>query len=87
MSNGRQMVNLPAELARRVKQRARDEKRSVSNLLGCLVAEAFEPTETTKLAAELTRLGVSPEMALRNALAEVERDTALSRGVFRVEAA
>ena len=74
------MVNLPADLARRVTQRAQEENRSVSNLLGCLVAEAFESNaELARLAAELTRMGGSPEMALRDAIGTLERDEVLSR--------
>lgn len=71
-------INLDDAVGEKLRRRAVADKRSVSDSAHLIIAAAFDPTEQQRLAAELTRLGGCPEMALRNALAELERDTVLS---------
>ena len=65
------MVNLSPELARRVKQRAKIEGRSISNLLSQLVAQGLTtpPTEARAL-SELRALNIDPLPHLQAVLAD-----------------
>lgn len=74
------MVNIPGDVKKRLIARAKVERRSVSNLAVKLIEEGIsQSAEELAASAELRALGADPVMALRNALAEVQRDQILSQ--------
>jgi len=80
MSNARVMVNLPRDVKKRLIARARLERRSASNLAVKLIEEGIAQTQTeVEASAELRALGADPVMALRDKLAEVQRDQFLAQ--------
>lgn len=73
------MVNIPGDVKKRLIARAKSERRSVSNLAVKLIEEGIaQSAEELAASTELRALGADPVMALRNALAEVQRDQFLS---------
>jgi hypothetical protein len=80
MSNARVMVNLPRDVKKRLIARARLERRSASNLAVKLIEEGIAQTQTeVEASTELRALGIDPAMALRDKLAEVQRDQFLAQ--------
>ena len=74
------IVTLPAETAKKLRQHAALESRSLSNFAGVIVGRALAADpEMQNAATELRALGACPVMALRNALAEVQRDQFLAQ--------
>lgn len=72
-------INLETKLARAAKQKAAADRRSVSSyLLKLIEADMADSGNVTHAAAELRALGADPVMALRDKLAEVQRDQFLS---------
>ena len=78
-TTNRIIVSLPAEIAKKLRHLAALESRSVSNFAGVIVGRALAADpEIQNAAAELRTLGADPVMALRDKLAEVQRDQFLS---------
>jgi hypothetical protein len=68
-------INLETKLARRAKQKAAADRRSVSSyLLKLIEADMADSGHVTHAAAELRALGACPVMALRDKIAEVTQD-------------
>ena len=79
MKTARVMVNLPADVKKRLMQRAKSERRSASNLAVKLIEEGIAQCAHEVAASnELRAFGIDPAMALRDKLAEVQRDQFLS---------
>lgn len=72
-------VNLPDDLGARLRKSAAADFRSVSDYSCLLLRRTVETDAVGLLAAaqELRALGLDPVIVLRDALAEVERDTAM----------
>ena len=72
------IVSLPAETAKKLRLHAALESRSLSNFAGVIVGRALAADpEMQNAATELRTLGACPVMALRDKIAEVQRDTFL----------
>lgn len=72
-------INLETKLARAAKQKAAADRRSVSSyLLKLIEADMADTGHIRHAAAELRTLGADPVMALRDKIAEVQRDQFLS---------
>lgn len=79
-STHRIIVSLPAETAKKLRQRAALESRSVSNFAGVIVGRAMAADpELLNAIDELRLLGADPAMALRDKVAEVQRDNFLAQ--------
>jgi hypothetical protein len=79
-STHRIIVSLPRETAEKLRALARAESRSLSNCAGVIVGRAMAADpEMMNAAGELRALGADPVMALRDRLAEVQRDQFLSQ--------
>lgn len=73
------IVTLPAETAKKLRQHAALESRSLSNFAGVIVGRALAADpEMQNAALELRTLGACPVMTLRDKIAEVHRDKFLS---------
>jgi hypothetical protein len=73
-------INLEPKLARAAKAKAAADRRSVSSyLLKLIEADMNDSGVVHAAAAELSALGADPVMALRDKLAEVQRDQFLSQ--------
>ena len=69
------IVSLPAATAKKLRQMAAHESRSVSNFAGVIVGRALAADpEIQNSITELRALGACPVMALRDKIAEVTQD-------------
>lgn len=74
------IVTLPTETAKKLRHHAKLESRSLSNFAGVIVGRAMAADpELLNAIAELRALGADPVMALRDRLAEVQRDQFLAQ--------
>lgn len=74
------IVSLPRATAEKLRALARSESRSLSNYAGVIVGRAMAADpELLNAIAELRTLGADPAMALRDKLAEVQRDQFLAQ--------
>ena len=79
----RTTISLDPRLAQLAKRAAKTERRNFSNLvevaLAAYITPAARPTAEAEAALELRTLGACPVMALRDKLAEVQRDQFLAQ--------
>ena len=79
----RTTISLDPRLTQLAKRAAKTERRNFSNLvevaLAAYITPAARPTAEAEAATELRALGACPVMALRDKIAEVQRDTLLAQ--------
>jgi hypothetical protein len=79
----RTTISLDPRLAQLAKRAAKTQRRNFSNLvevaLAAYITPAARPTAEAEAATELRALGACPVMALRDKIAEVQRDTLLAQ--------